>query len=93
LKIWRPKTAAVLGTGSVGLLTVMALRLHGYEVHGFGRNEREGYLNAELCEAIGATYDSTAEISVQDSTKKYGEYDLIFECTGYSPIVFDAMQV
>ena len=92
LKIWRPKTAAVLGTGSVGLLTVMALRLRGYEVHGFGRNPREGYLNAELCESIGATYDSTAEISVQDSTKKYGEYDLIFECTGYSPIVFDAMQ-
>ena len=92
LKIWRPKTAAVLGTGSVGLLTVMALRLRGYEVHGFGRDAREGYLNAELCEAIGATYDSTAETSVRDSTKKYGEYDLIFECTGYSPIVFDAMQ-
>lgn len=92
LKIWRPKTAAVLGTGSVGLLTVMALRMRGYEVHGFGRDKRDGYLNAELCEAIGATYDSTAEITVPDSVKKYGEYDLIFECTGYSPIVFDAMQ-
>jgi glucose 1-dehydrogenase len=92
LKIWRPKTAAVLGTGSVGLLTVMALRMRGYEVHGFGRDAREGYLNAELCEAIGATYDSTAETSVVDSVQKYGEYDLIFECTGYSPIVFDAMQ-
>jgi len=92
LKIWRPKNAAVLGTGNVGLLTVMALRMRGYEVHGFGRNPREGYLNAELCEAIGATYDSTAEISVADSTKKYGEYDLVFECTGFSPIIFDAMQ-
>ncbi|HEX9960907.1 MAG TPA: glucose 1-dehydrogenase [Pyrinomonadaceae bacterium] len=92
LKIWRPKTAAVLGTGSVGLLTVLALRLRGYEVHGFGKQTREGYLNAELCEALGATYDSTDEISVVDSVKKYGEYDLIFECTGFSPIVFDAMQ-
>jgi threonine dehydrogenase-like Zn-dependent dehydrogenase len=92
LKIWRPKTAAVLGTGSVGLLTVMALRMRGYEVHGFGRDQRDGYLNAELCEAIGATYDSTMEITVPDSVKKYGEYDLIFECTGYSPIVFEAMQ-
>jgi threonine dehydrogenase-like Zn-dependent dehydrogenase len=92
LKIWRPKTAAVLGTGSVGLLTVMALRMRGYEVHGFGRDTGKGYLNAELCEAIGATYDSTNEITVPDSVKKYGEYDLIFECTGYSPIVFDAMQ-
>lgn len=92
LKIWHPKTAAVLGTGNVGLLTVMALRLRGYEVHGFGRDKREGYLNAELCEAIGATYDSTTEISVTDSVKKYGEYDLVFECTGFSPIIFDAMQ-
>ena len=64
LKIWRPKNAAVLGTGNVGLLTVMALRMRGYEVHGFGSDTRDGYLNAELCEAIGATYDSTAETSV-----------------------------
>lgn len=92
LDIWRPKTAAVLGTGNVGLLTVMALRMRGYEVHGFGREMREGYLNADLLEAIGATYDSTAEISIADSTKKYGEYDLVFECTGFSPIIFDAMQ-
>ncbi len=92
LKIWRPKTAAVLGTGSVGLLTTLALRLRGYEVHGFGKDKGKGYLNAELCEAIGATYDSTLELSVTESVKKYGEYDLIFECTGYSPIIFDAMQ-
>jgi len=92
LKIWRPKTAAVLGVGNVGLLTVMALRMRGYIVHGFGLDRRESYLNAELCEAIGATYDSTAETSFAQSTEKYGQYDLIFECTGYSPIIFDAMQ-
>jgi threonine dehydrogenase-like Zn-dependent dehydrogenase len=92
LKIWQPKKAAVLGTGNVGLLTVMALRMRGYEVHGFGKNARAGYLNAELCEAIGATYDSTDEVSILNSVEKYDQYDLIFECTGYSPIIFDAMQ-
>lgn len=92
LKIWHPKTAAVLGVGSVGLLTVMALRMRGYEVHGFGRQLRDGYLNAELCEAIDATYNSTDDLPLIESTKKYGEYDLVFECTGYSPIIFDAMQ-
>lgn len=92
LDIWQPKTAAVLGTGNVGLLTIMALRMRGFEVHGFGKQTREGYLNAELCEAIGATYDSTDELSLADSVEKYGEYDLIFECTGFSPIIFDAMQ-
>jgi glucose 1-dehydrogenase len=92
LDIWQPKTAAVLGTGNVGLLTIMALRMRGMEVHGFGRQAREGYLNAELCEAISATYDSTEELTLIDSVEKYGEYDLIFECTGFSPIIFDAMQ-
>lgn len=92
LAIWQPKTAAVLGTGSVGLLTMMALRLRGLEVHGFGNLPRKGYLNADLCQSIGATYDSTDKLSLIDSTKKYGEYDLVFECTGYSPIIFDAMQ-
>jgi threonine dehydrogenase-like Zn-dependent dehydrogenase len=92
LKIWRPKTAAVLGTGNVGLLTIMALRMRGYDVHGFGIDPREGYLNADLIEAIGATYDSTADLPLVESVKKYDEYDLIFECTGYSPIIFDAMR-
>lgn len=92
LKIWQPKTAAVLGTGNVGLLCIMALRMRGYAVHGFGLDDPEGYLNAELCRAIGATYDSTATLDINTSTKTYGEYDLVFECTGYSPIIFDAMQ-
>ncbi len=92
LKIWHPKTAAVLGTGNVGLLTVMALRMRGYTVHSFGKQSGKGYLNAELCESIGATYDSTDDLPLVESVKKYGEYDLVFECTGYSPIIFDAMQ-
>ena len=49
-------------------------------------------INAELCNAIGATYDSTLDLSVKDSVNKYGRYDLIFEATGYSPIIFEAMQ-
>lgn len=92
LDIWQPKNAAVLGTGNVGLLTVMALRMRGFEVHGFGQHDPENYLNAQLCFDIGATYDSTKTLSFKDSVLKYGEYDLIFECTGYSPIAFEAME-
>ena len=93
LDVWKPKNAAVLGTGNVGLLTALALRLRGFRVHGFGLDLPEGYLNAELCEAIGATYDSTRELSILDSVEKYGHYDLIVEATGYSPIIVEAMQV
>jgi glucose 1-dehydrogenase len=93
LKIWKPRSAAIFGTGTVGLLAAMAFRVRGIEVHGFGRNPREGYLNAELLEEIGATYDSTVDLPPVDSMKKYGGYDLVFECTGFSPLVFDAMQI
>lgn len=92
LKIWKPVRAAVIGTGSVGLLTVMAMRMRGLEVHGFGKDKADGYLNAELCKEIGATYDSTMETSVADAAKKYGMFDIILECTGFSPIIWDAAQ-
>ena len=91
-KIWKAKRAAVIGTGSVGLLTVMAMRMRNLEVHAFGKDKREGYLNAELCEEIGARYDSTMEISVADAARKYGAFDIVLEATGYSPIVWDAAQ-
>ncbi len=92
LKIWRPVRAAVIGTGSVGLLTVMALRMRGLQVHGFGKTPRAGYKNAELSEEIGATYDSTMETTITDAAAKYGAFDIILECTGYSPIIWDAAQ-
>lgn len=69
MKIWRPKTAAVFGTGTVGLLTSLAFRLRGFEVHAFGKDKREGYFNADLLEEIGATYDSTMEISVASTLR------------------------
>ena len=90
--VWRPKRAAVIGTGSVGLLTVMAMRMRDLEVTAFGKDTRAGYKNAELCEEIGAKYLSTAEISVADAAKQHGAFDIILECTGYSPIIWDAAQ-
>lgn len=91
-KIWRPKRAAVIGTGSVGLLTVMAMKMRGLDVHAFGKDKREGYLNAEMCAEIGARYDSTMEISITDAAKRDGAFDIILEATGYSPIIWDAAQ-
>lgn len=91
MHVWKPKRAAVLGTGTVGLLAALVLRLRGIDVVGFGRTPRP-YLNADLLDDLGATYVSTADIAVHDYAAKNGAFDIIFEATGYSPIVFDAMQ-
>src|SRR5690348_4471171 len=60
LKVWRPRRAAVMGAGTIGLLATLALRLRGIEVTTFARNAKPN-LNAELIEAIGARYLITQE--------------------------------
>src|SRR5215211_6617245 len=91
LRVWHPKRAAVLGAGTIGLLAALVLRLRGIDVTVFGLT-RKPYLNADLLEAIGARYESTADLSITDGATKYGPWDLMFEATGYSPIAFEAMQ-
>jgi glucose 1-dehydrogenase len=92
LRVWKPKRAAVMGAGTIGLLATLILRLRGLEVITFGKTPKP-YLNSELIEALGATYVTSDELPVAESPKRYaGGFDLIFEATGYSPIVFDSMQ-
>jgi threonine dehydrogenase-like Zn-dependent dehydrogenase len=91
LKVWRPKTAGVMGTGTLGLLAALVLRLRGLEVTAFGRTPAP-YLNADLLEAIGARYVNTAEQSITKAAAESGPFDLIFEGTGSSAVVFESMQ-
>ena len=91
LRVWKPKRAAVMGAGTIGLMATLVLRLRGIEVVTFGRTPKP-YLNSDLIEELGAEYISTADISVPDYAKQNGGFDIIFEATGFSPIVFDAMQ-
>ncbi len=92
LHVWHPSRACVLGTGSLGLLSSLFLRLRGLEVTALGLDERP-YLNADLLDDIGAHYESTREISLAQASDRHGPFDLILEETGYSPLVFEAMNV
>ena len=91
LRVWRPRRAAVMGAGTVGLLATLVLRLRGIEVTTFALS-RKPYLNADLIEAIGARYASTADVPILEGATRYGPFDLIFEATGFSPVVFESMQ-
>lgn len=91
LRVWRPRRAAVMGAGTVGLLATLVLRLRGLEVMTFGLT-RKPYLNSDLIEAIGARYESTLDVPLIAEAHQHGPFDLIFEATGYSPVVFESMQ-
>src|SRR6266478_7126328 len=92
LRVWRPKRVAVLGASTLGLLSSLVLRLRGLEVTAFG-NTMPPFLNSRLLEELGVRYVSTKETSLTDVSAKYGPFDLILEGTGYSPLVFEAMDV
>lgn len=91
LRVWQPRRAAVMGAGSIGLLATLVLRLRGMDVNTFGLS-RKPYRNADLIESIGARYHSTRDLPVLDGARQFGPFDIIFEATGFSPVVFDSMQ-
>jgi len=91
LRVWKPQRAAVMGAGTIGLLATLVLRLRGLDVTTFALNQKPN-LNAELIEATGARYESTKDTSLKEGANKYGPFDLIFEATGFSPIVFESMR-
>ena len=91
LRVWRPRKAAVMGAGTIGLLAALALRLRGLDVTVFGRTAAP-YLNSDLIVELGARYLSTVITPIVDGARRHGPFDLIFEATGASSVVFESMQ-
>jgi threonine dehydrogenase-like Zn-dependent dehydrogenase len=91
LRVWRPRKVAVMGAGTIGLLATLALRLRGLDVTTFALAPKPNK-NAQLVEDLGARYLSTKEVSIMDGAAGHGPFDLIFEATGASSVVFDSMR-
>ncbi len=90
LRVWQPRRAAVLGVGPLGLLASLFLRLRGLEVVALART-RPPFLNSQLLEEIGVRYVSTQEKTLKQAAEQFGPFDYILEGTGFSPLVFEAM--
>ncbi len=77
LKVWKPKRAAVMGAGTIGLLAALVLRLRGMEVVTFGKTPKP-YMNSDLIEGLDAKYVSTNEFSVVEYAAQNGGFDVCF---------------
>lgn len=89
---WREKTALVLGAGPVGLLGAMTLKLHGFEVTVYSK-DKEPNPAADIVKAIGGTYISALEKTIEEMAKQAGEIDLVYEATGASQLSFNVLHV
>src|SRR6266496_1076848 len=92
LKVWQPRSALVLGSGTVGLLTALVARLRGLELTVYSLPQKP-YRNAELVESLGGVYASSQETTLAQLGEERGPFDLIFDATGFSPIIWEAAEV
>ena len=91
MKVWRPKLAYVLGSGQIGLLTTLILKLRGLQVYTIARSKTPN-LKSEIVAGMEANYVSTREKPVDELVKETGKPDLIVDATGSSKLAFQAMQ-
>ena len=92
LRLWHPLKAAVTGSGAIGLLAALVLRLRGIDVTVFSRTPAPS-LKSALIEEIGARYLSTQEKSLKESAAQYGPFDIVFEATGSARVAFQSMEI
>lgn len=86
--VWKPKTALVLGTGPLGLLTVFLLRVKGFDVSAVARRPRDS-LKAQLIQKAGGTYINSSEQPI----KTLGKFDFILEETGAASLAAQAQEL
>jgi glucose 1-dehydrogenase len=92
LRVWQPRRACVLGSGTVGLLTALVARLRGLEVTVYSLPQKPNR-NADLIEQLGCVYVSSQDSTLAEASAERGPFDLMFDATGFSPIVWDAAEV
>jgi threonine dehydrogenase-like Zn-dependent dehydrogenase len=81
LHVWEPRRALVVGSGTIGLLAVLALRLRGIETACVARR-RPPTRNADLVADAGARYVSLRDTSLTELATAHGPFDLVIEASG-----------
>src|SRR6266700_8452832 len=74
LKVWQPRKALILGSGTIGLLMALTARLRGLELT-VASLPQPPYRNSELVEQLGGTYVSTQDKSLREVNAERGPFD------------------
>lgn len=87
---WEPRRALVLGTGAIGMLCTLLLRLEGLEVWTVGRSAGADS-KGRLVQICGATYVSTQDTSAARLARGIGGFDVVMEATGDAQVMLDTL--
>ncbi len=82
-------SAVVVGSGPVGLLAALALRVRGYETLIYSREGRGR--KSTLVESFGIGWASSREEPFEEVARRIGGVDVILEASGASPLAFETL--
>ena len=89
---WEPGIALVTGTGSLGLITAMILRLRGLEV--ISVDASDNAYKDEIFSELGIIHFNAKKISLHDIPHEIGrQVDIVIEETGSSSVAMHAIMV
>ena len=83
--------AVVLGSGPVGLLGAMVLVNAGFETYVYSRSPKPN-AKADVAEAVGARYISSAQTPIEQMAEQVGNIDLIYEAVGAPQFAFEVLK-
>src|ERR671936_492549 len=69
LKVWQPRRAAILGSGTIGLLMALAARLRGLGLT-VASLPQKPYHNADLVEELGGVYVSSQALTLAEASEQ-----------------------
>ena len=89
---WQPETAAVLGNGSLGLLTLAMLDASDRfdRLYCLGRRDRPDP-TIDVIDDLGGTYVDSRETPVDEIPDAHEPIDFVYEATGYAPHAFQTV--
>lgn len=88
---WDLQSAAVFGSGPIGILTAMTLRSMGVETVVLAKSHY-GNVKSRLVEETGASYFSTQEHKINELVREIGKRDLVVEATGDSQMILEGLK-
>ncbi|MFD0960069.1 glucose 1-dehydrogenase [Paenibacillus chungangensis] len=93
--IWQPQAALITGSGPLGLLTALTCRSLGLDTHVWSKSPSDS-VNAELVRQCGAVYAEARdkeETLTEYATAAGQRFDMLWECSGHTPYVFEGMKL
>jgi threonine dehydrogenase-like Zn-dependent dehydrogenase len=90
--LWKPKTAMVTGTGTLGLLSAILLRLGGLDVVSVDRSD--DHYKKKIFSRLGIKHFNTKKVNLHEILQRvHRQIDMIIEATGNSGVALHAMSV